>query len=100
MTGTSRFAQQTDLAFADPRFERVVGAMRAKIDRLTPAVHRDARELLHDSTSGTLTEADVRGGAEAPKVLLTVGEQRIQPPLDSKHTFTTAHTIPPGFGQR
>jgi putative ATP-dependent endonuclease of OLD family len=34
MTGTSRFAQETDLAFADPRFERVVGAMRAKIGRL------------------------------------------------------------------
>lgn len=36
MTGTSRFRQQTDLAFADPRFERVVGAMRAKIGRLEP----------------------------------------------------------------
>jgi putative ATP-dependent endonuclease of OLD family len=34
MTGTSRFRQETDLAFADPRFERVVGAMRAKIGRL------------------------------------------------------------------
>ncbi len=36
MTGTSRFRQLTDLAFTDPRFERVVGAMRAKIGRLEP----------------------------------------------------------------
>ena len=34
MTGNSRFRQQTDLAFADPRFERAIGAMRAKIGRL------------------------------------------------------------------
>lgn len=31
MTGSGRFRQQTDLAFADPRFERVVGALRARI---------------------------------------------------------------------
>jgi putative ATP-dependent endonuclease of OLD family len=36
MTGTSRFVQHTDLAFADPRFDRTVGAMRAKIGRLLP----------------------------------------------------------------
>ena len=36
MTGASRFRQRTDVAFADPRFERVVGAMRAKIGRLEP----------------------------------------------------------------
>jgi putative ATP-dependent endonuclease of OLD family len=36
MTGAGRFAQQTDLTFADPRFERVVGAMRAQIGRLAP----------------------------------------------------------------
>lgn len=36
MTGTSRFRQRTDLAFTDPRFERVVGAMRARIGRLEP----------------------------------------------------------------
>lgn len=34
MTGSTRFRQRTDLAFADPRFDRVVGAMRAKIGRL------------------------------------------------------------------
>lgn len=31
MTGTGRFAQKSGLAFEDPKFERVVGAMRAKI---------------------------------------------------------------------
>lgn len=31
MTGSGRFRQQTDLAFADPRFERVVSALRARI---------------------------------------------------------------------
>lgn len=31
MTGAGRFHQQTDLAFADPRFERVVSALRARI---------------------------------------------------------------------
>jgi len=36
MTGTGRFTQQSDLTFADPRFERVVGAMRAQIGRLAP----------------------------------------------------------------
>lgn len=31
MTGSGRFRQQTDLAFADPRFEKVVNALRARI---------------------------------------------------------------------
>lgn len=31
MTGPGRFRQQTDLAFADPRFERVISALRARI---------------------------------------------------------------------
>jgi putative ATP-dependent endonuclease of OLD family len=34
MTGGGRFAQQSDLAFDDPRFERVVGSLRAKIGEL------------------------------------------------------------------
>ena len=31
MTGSGRFRQQTNLAFADPRFERVVSTLRARI---------------------------------------------------------------------
>jgi putative ATP-dependent endonuclease of OLD family len=31
MTGPGRFRQQSDLAFADPRFDRVVNALRARI---------------------------------------------------------------------
>jgi putative ATP-dependent endonuclease of the OLD family len=31
MIGTGRFRQHTNLAFADPRFERLVGALRARI---------------------------------------------------------------------
>lgn len=34
MTGSGRFAQHSGLAFADPKFERVVGALRAKIGQL------------------------------------------------------------------
>lgn len=34
MTGGGRFAQKSDLAFEDPRFDRIVGAMRAKIGEL------------------------------------------------------------------
>lgn len=34
MTGGSRFAQHSDLAFDDPRFERVVASLRAKIGEL------------------------------------------------------------------
>ena len=34
MTGQRRFAQQSTLAFEDPRFDRVVSALRAKIGRL------------------------------------------------------------------
>jgi putative ATP-dependent endonuclease of OLD family len=34
MTGAGRFRQQTNLVFADPKFERAVGALRAKIGRL------------------------------------------------------------------
>jgi len=34
MTGQGRFAQQSGLAFEDARFERVVGALRAKIGEL------------------------------------------------------------------
>ncbi len=34
MTGHGRFAQQSTLAFDDPRFDRVVGALRAKIGQL------------------------------------------------------------------
>lgn len=34
MTGGGRFAQQSGLAFADPKFERVVGTLRAKIGQL------------------------------------------------------------------
>jgi putative ATP-dependent endonuclease of the OLD family len=34
MTGRGRFVQQTGLAFDDPRFERVVGSLRAKIGEL------------------------------------------------------------------
>jgi putative ATP-dependent endonuclease of OLD family len=33
MTGGGRFAQKSGLAFADPRFERVVGTLRAQIGR-------------------------------------------------------------------
>lgn len=36
MTGRGRFQQQTDLAFNDPRFDRVIGALRAQIGRLHP----------------------------------------------------------------
>ena len=36
MTGAARFRQHTGLAFADPRFERVVGSLRAQIGRLSP----------------------------------------------------------------
>lgn len=35
MTGAGRFAQRSGLAFEDPKFERVVGALRAKIGQLT-----------------------------------------------------------------
>lgn len=34
MTGKGRFVQHSGLAFADPRFERVVGSLRAKIGEL------------------------------------------------------------------
>ncbi|WP_204079425.1 ATP-dependent nuclease [Mycobacterium riyadhense] len=34
MTGSGRFAQHSGLAFEDPKFERVVGALRAKIGQL------------------------------------------------------------------
>ena len=34
MTGGGRFAQRTGLAFADPKFERVIGTLRAKIGQL------------------------------------------------------------------
>lgn len=34
MTGPGRFAQHSGLAFEDPKFERVVGALRAKIGHL------------------------------------------------------------------
>lgn len=34
MTGGGRFAQHSDLAFDDPRFERVVGSLRAKIGEI------------------------------------------------------------------
>lgn len=36
MTGQNRFRQNTDLVFGAPRFERVVGQMRARIGRLVP----------------------------------------------------------------
>ena len=36
MTGAGGFTQQTDLAFADPRFERIVAALRARAGFLTP----------------------------------------------------------------
>lgn len=36
MTGGGRFQQQTDLTFTDPRFDRVIAAMRAQIGRLHP----------------------------------------------------------------
>jgi putative ATP-dependent endonuclease of OLD family len=35
MTGSSRYAQQSGLAFEDPQFRRVVGALRAKIGELS-----------------------------------------------------------------
>jgi putative ATP-dependent endonuclease of OLD family len=34
MTGGGRFAQRSGLAFADPKFERVIGTLRAKIGQL------------------------------------------------------------------
>jgi putative ATP-dependent endonuclease of OLD family len=34
MTGRGRFAQRSGLAFSDPKFERVVGSLRAKIGQL------------------------------------------------------------------
>ena len=34
MTGRGRFAQKSGLAFEDARFDRVVGALRAKIGEL------------------------------------------------------------------
>lgn len=36
MTGRSRFAQESGLAFDDPQFERVIGSLRAKIGELAP----------------------------------------------------------------
>jgi putative ATP-dependent endonuclease of OLD family len=36
MTGRGRFRQRTDLTFNDPRFDRAIGALRAKIGRLHP----------------------------------------------------------------
>lgn len=36
MTGRGRFEQQTDLTFNDPRFDRVIGALRAQIGQLHP----------------------------------------------------------------
>lgn len=36
MTGGSRFAQRTNLLFADPRFDRVVGTLRAMAGELEP----------------------------------------------------------------
>jgi len=39
MTGSGRFRQHTDLAFADPRFDRVVSSLRARIGQF------EAREM-------------------------------------------------------
>jgi putative ATP-dependent endonuclease of the OLD family len=36
MTGSDVFSQQTDLTFADPRFERIVGSLRALAGTLAP----------------------------------------------------------------
>lgn len=36
MTGSARFRQQSTLAFNDPKFRRIVGALRAKIGQLSP----------------------------------------------------------------
>ncbi|HTD08810.1 MAG TPA: AAA family ATPase [Solirubrobacteraceae bacterium] len=41
MTGGGRFAQQSDLAFDDPRFDRVVGSLRAKIGELAALEMRE-----------------------------------------------------------
>ncbi|HEV7529031.1 MAG TPA: AAA family ATPase [Solirubrobacteraceae bacterium] len=41
MTGRGRFTQQSDLAFHDPRFERVVGSLRAKIGELSALEMRE-----------------------------------------------------------
>ncbi|MDG5481989.1 ATP-dependent nuclease [Mycolicibacterium gadium] len=75
MTGTGRFAQKSGLSFEDPKFDRVVGAMRAKIGELA-ALEMDENGLGYNNLLymavllAAIADAPATGDDAALRVLL------------------------------
>jgi putative ATP-dependent endonuclease of the OLD family len=75
MTGTGRFAQRSGLSFEDPKFDRVVGAMRAKIGELA-ALEMDENGLGYNNLLymavllAAIADAPATGDEPALRVLL------------------------------
>lgn len=75
MTGTGRFTQKSGLAFEDPKFDRVVGAMRAKIGELA-ALEMDENGLGYNNLLymavllAATADAPTTGDEPALRVLL------------------------------